>query len=162
LSTLPSWWLNKNLSGIITMSDILFLSVKEHAGKIRSNEGFLSTTGDLAALTANAGKEMYLARAKVVFFTNTTNVSADDEVVLKINGTIIETVKYSSAVSSGSGIGGNAKAYYSFENMGHKVAAWEIIKLEVIALSSVVDVEGFIECFEEPTGQSPYQSSEFT
>jgi len=149
---------------ITKMSDILFLSVKEHAGKIRSNEGFLSATGDLATLTANTGKDMYIARAKVVFFINTAAnaITIADTVELKVNGTVIETASTGLRVITTSNSGAGALAFeYEFKNMGHKVAATEIIKLEVTALNANTDVEGFIECFEETTGESPYQASEF-
>lgn len=137
------------------MSDILFLSVKEHASKLRTDEGFLSAAGDLATLTATGGKDMYIARAKVVFFRNTTSlVSTADEVVLKVNGTVVETAKFSGSAEQ-------PTWEYTFKNIGHKVAATQIIKLEVITLDTQVDVEGFIECFEETTGESPYQATEF-
>jgi len=143
------------------MSDILFLSVKEHANKLVKNEGFSSTTGDLATLTASSGKDMYLARAKVVFYTNNTVNTTGDEVVLKVNGTVIETVKHSSGIANTGISGGNGVFAYSFENIGHSVAATQVIKLEVITLGSDTDVEGFVECFEETTGESPWQPSEF-
>ncbi|MDH3313187.1 MAG: hypothetical protein OEM28_08575 [Nitrosopumilus sp.] len=78
----------------------------------------------MATLTVDTGKDMYLARVKVIFHTNTItrNLSAADEVVLKVNDTIIETAKYSANVSSGSDMGGDGKGYCSFENIGHKVA----------------------------------------
>lgn len=136
--------------------DMKYILQAEFDGRLKSDEGFLSATGDLATLTAESGKDLFLTAATVVFFTNTTpNVSTADEVVLKINGTIVETAKYSSAVSSGSGIGGLAAFRYEFKNIGHKVAATQIIKLEVITISSVVDVEGFVQAIEVPTGENP-------
>ena len=44
---------------------------------------------------------------------------------------------------------------YEFKNIGHKVAATQIIKLEVISLDAEVDVEGFIQAIEVPTGENP-------
>ena len=143
------------------MSDLLFLSVKEHAGKLRTDEGFLSATGDLATLTATTGKDMYIGRAKVTFFANTNNaLSTADEVVLKLNGSIIETSKQSVRWNAANAGGGTFE--YEFKNMGHKVLAGQIIKLEVITIGAAIDVEGFIECFEETTGESPFQSTEFS
>ena len=137
------------------LSDIEFLSIKEFDGKIRSDEGFLSATGDLATLTATSGKDMYLARAKVIFFINSesASVAAGDEVVLKLNGVIKETSRSTTAGTGGGG--GNGTVIYEFKNIGQKVLATQIIKLEVITLDTQSDVEGFIECFEETTGESP-------
>jgi len=136
------------------LSDIEFLAKKDFDGKLVKNEGFLSAAGDLATLTANSGKDMYIARANCVFFSNVNGSrSVADEVVLKINGVIVETVKFSHReVSTGTGV---VSMSYDFKNIGHKVAATQIIKLEVITLDTEVDVEGFIECFEEDTGVDP-------
>lgn len=139
------------------LSDIEYLSIKEFDNKLRNDEGLLSATGTLATLTANTGQDMYIARAQVVFFINAggANTSFADAVELRINGTVVETATSSFGVFSGSGVGGNSVLVYDFKNIGHSVAAGQIINLEVTTLSSVVDVEGFIECFEEPTGTTP-------
>jgi len=148
LSYINAILFNKIQAGAVTLSDILVLAVKEKLGKLRSDEGFLSATGDLATLTANSGKEMYIARAQIIYFSNqTTAVNGGCEVVLKINGTIVETTNFSTDI--------RGPIVYEFKNIGHKVAATEIIKLEVISLDTPVDVEGFIECFEETTGVNP-------
>ena len=132
------------------MGDIAFLSKKSFQGKIVSNEGFLTATGDLATLTASANKDMYLARAQITWFANTTNPSSvANECVLRINGTIIETSKASLDGDS------QQSVIYEFKNIGRKVVAADIIKLEVITISADVDVEGFIECYEEDTGADP-------
>jgi len=138
------------------LSDIEYLAIKEFDGKLRSDEGFLSAAGDLATLTATAGKDMYIARAQVTFFQNTgtANPAAADEVVLKLNGVIIETTKQTIGQRTNVGFV-NATNVYEFKNIGQKVAATQIIKLEVITLDADTDVEGFIECFEETTGDSP-------
>ena len=137
------------------LSDIEFLAKKEFDGKLVKNEGFLSTTGDLATLTASSGKDMYIARAKVIVYINisTSAGSVADEIVLKINNVIVETAKATIEASTG-GSGVNTFAY-EFKNIGHKVAATQIIKLQVITLDTQTDVEGFIECFEETTGETP-------
>jgi len=54
-----------------------------------------------------------------------------------------------------SGGGALTSKSYKFENIGHKVAATQVIKLEVITLDTQVDVERFIECWEETTGETP-------
>ena len=130
------------------LSDIEYLSIKEFDGKLVKNEGFLSATGNLSTLTAGSG-DMYLARAVVNFFSNANaNSTTVTEVVLKINNTIVETTKL--------GLGAaNVYEQYVFKNIGHKVTTGQIIKLEVISIATQVDVEGFVECFEEATGASP-------
>jgi len=79
------------------LSDIEYLAIKEFGGKLVKNEGFLSATGTLATLTAASGKDMYIARAKVVFYKNTagSTVSIADKVELQINGTAVETATFS-------------------------------------------------------------------
>jgi len=135
------------------MSDLQFLTIKEFEGKVRSDDGFLSANGDLATLTANTGKDMYLARAQCSFLINngSTSFAEDQIVVLKIDGVVIETAR----VTLGStGLLPN-NPIYEFKNIGRKVLAGEIIKLEVTNSSGQVDNQGFIECFEEDTGTSP-------
>jgi len=135
------------------LSDIEYLAIKEFDGKLVENEGFKSAAGDLATLTASSGKDMYLASAKMTIFFNATNKSAvADEIVLKINGVIKETVKTSLAFTSPVG---QSTFSYEFKNIGQKVAATQIIKLEVITLDADTDVEGYIQCIEETTGESP-------
>jgi len=138
------------------LSDIEFLAIKEFGGKLKKNEGFLSATGTLATLTAAGGKDMYIARAKVTLYLNATRKSSvADKVELQINGTNVETAVWTVQGSSTSQDSGVNAIIYEFKNIGHKVLATQIIKLEVITLSAEVDVEGFIECFEETTGVSP-------
>jgi len=131
------------------LSDIEFLAIKAFGGKLVKNEGFLSATGDLATLTASSGKDMYLARAKVTFYSRVSNPSSvGDKIELKVNGTVVETTGYSMLTNA-------IETSYEFKNIGHKVAATQIIKLEVTVLATDTDVEGFIECFEETTGETP-------
>jgi len=135
------------------VSDIEFLSIKEKEGKLKKNEGSLVSAGDLATLTASAGKDMYLARAKCnIHLDGTNTVAIGDEIVLKINGVIVETYKTTHGMATAADGSGQI---YEFKNIGHKVLASEIIKLEVITLDTQSEAEGFIECFEETTGESP-------
>lgn len=139
-----------NLAG-----DIAFLMKKEFDGKIVKDEGFLSVAGDLATLTASSGKDMFLARAKCVIFANalqnSTPIAATVE--LKVNGIVIETFKLSwENTSPGIGV---LNQVYEFANIGHKVLATQIIKLEFSNVSSFTDAEGTIECVEEDTGVDP-------
>ncbi len=135
------------------LSDIEFLSIKEFDGKLRSIEGFISATGDLATLTANTGKDMYLGRAKVTVWLNDISQTAVDQTCeLKINGTVVETFTTGLNTSL-------LSRTYEFKNVGHKVAAAEIIKLQVTTSDAQIDWEGFIECFEETTGETPQVAS---
>ena len=139
------------------LSDIEFLAIKENDGKLKKNEGFLSATGTLATLTAASGKDMYIASAKVTFYTNSTspNAAIADKVELHINGTNVETAVSSMLDENATDAAGVYTWTYEFKNIGHKVLATQVIKLEVITLDSETDVEGYIECFEEATNVSP-------
>jgi len=142
--------------GDTDMGDIEYLAIKEFDGKLRSNEGTLSATGDLATLTANTGKDMYLASAKCTFYLNNDSnaISLQNEVQLSVNAVIIERAitSYTVQTSSGAAV---LTIKYEFKNIGRKVAAGEIIKLAVTTLDVDTDVTGFIECFEEDTGETP-------
>lgn len=147
------------VGGAKDMGDLEYLSIKEFGGKLRTAKGSNSATGDLATLTANTGKDMYIARAKCVFYTdNDTGFSnsVGDKVVLKLNGSIIETSAFTAFNDPGNGdASGNSVINYEFKNMGHFVLAGQIIKLEVTVLDANTSVEGFISCFEENTGTTP-------
>ena len=103
---------------------------------------------------------MYIARAKIVFADDSTISGSAilNKVELQINGLTVETAIHSQLISTSTG---QLTFEYEFKNIGHKVAATQIIKLEVITLDPDVTVEGFIECFGETTGESPFQSTEF-
>jgi len=133
--------------------DIAFLSKKEFDGKIVTDEGFLGATGTLCTLTANTGKDMYLARAKIIVHNNLVNQVAFNNVIqLQQNAVVLETAE----ISVGSGtVGGSSAVVYEFKNIGQKVLASQVIRLECTGLSANADVVGFIKCFEEDTGESP-------
>ena len=137
--------------------DLAFLAKKEFDGKLSSVEGFLSVIGDLATITAAAGKDMYIARAKVIFYKNTVGAATSlaDKVELQINGIAVETATFMHEAEDVTPEFGVGAWSYEFKNMGRKVAATQIIKLEVITLDADVDVEGFIEVWEEDTGVDP-------
>jgi len=132
----------------LVTGDIAYLSKKEFDGKLRQADGSLSVTGDLATLTANAGKDMYLAKATVVFYNNSaSNPTVASKVSLLLNGVTVEVVA--------SQIGLITESFqYIFVNLG-KVATTQIIKLEVTAIDTNVDIEGSIVVFEEDTGTDP-------
>lgn len=131
------------------MGDIIDLAIKEFEGKLRSDEGRLTVIGDLVSLEANTGKDMYIARAKVNWRAVEGGTTLTIE--LKLNNVVIET--YSPRIASVS-VQDNTFETYEFKNTSGKVLAGETIKIEIIDISST-SVEGFIECFEEDTGESP-------
>ncbi len=143
------------------MGNILDLAIKEFEGKVRSDEGLLiESQSDLATLTANVGKDMYLASAKVAFYNLTeSQASFGAQVALSINGVVIERITYSSSSQdSGTGgfnSGGVLSMVYEFKNIGRKVLTGEIIKLAVTNGVADIAMVGFIECWEEDTGVSP-------
>ena len=150
--------LQNPIGGVTTLSDIMFLAVKEYNGggtsKLKHNEGQRTAAGDIATVTASSGKDMYIARAGFTAAVEAINKSAiDQEVVLKVNGNVVETARFSLGFDSSAG--GTPTFQYEFRNIGHKVAATQIIKIESITQSSDVTIEGFVECFEEDTGTTP-------
>jgi hypothetical protein len=137
------------------LSDIEFLAIKEFGGKVRSNEGTATTATDLATLTANTGKDMYLATAKCSVRGTGSSISLAI-VELLINGVVVETFHYRSQWSVGGSVAKNTidAQSYEFKNIGRKVAAGQIIKLRTLGMQTA-SAEGYIECFEEDTGASP-------
>lgn len=137
------------------LSDIEFLTIKEFDAKLREDEAGLpvNTTGDLATLTANTGKDMYLARAKA-------NVALDGfepsvgvgQIVLKINNVIKAKWNFQLQISSGEG--GTTMDSIEFP-VGFMVTTGQVIKIEVITAGVDVLTEGQIVCFEENTGETP-------
>lgn len=137
------------------LSDIEYLAVKEFGGKTRQVDGTATATGTLATITANSGKDMYLSGAKISIGHNNsgaTLVFGLTQVDLTINGTVVESCVRSSLTTSGGGM----EVTYEFNTKGVKVAATEIIKLEVAAINSVREtISGVINVFEETAGDSP-------
>lgn len=137
------------------LSDIEYLAIKEFDGKTRQNDGTRSSTGTLATLTANSGKDMYLSGAKITIGHNNSLVSSAfglTQVDLTVNGTVIESCVRSSISTTG----GTFDVEYQFNTKGVKVAATQIIKLEVAAINNSREtISGVINVFEEDTGASP-------
>jgi len=131
------------------LSDIEYLAIKDFDGKLRQNDNIRTTAGDGATLTANSGKDMYLASAKVN--VDITSTGGDCIVTLNINGTVVDTWEFQASASAG-GVGLISTSYvFPF---GFKVAATQVIKLEVTAVTTTrINTE--IQCFEETTGDSP-------
>lgn len=134
------------------LSDIEYLSIKTFEGKLKKNEGTKSATGTLATLTASTGKDMYIARAKVNYRGSETAGSELAIIELQINGVVVETAEFK---SEGSANAGMLTAPYEFKNIGHKVIATQVIKLQVTSVTGSLTLEGFVECFEETTGTTP-------
>ena len=136
-----------------SLSDIQFLAVKEFEGKLRQADGTVTATGDVASLTANTGKDMYLASAKCNVKDDQSVNGASCTVVLKVNAVIVDTYHFlTPAVSSSTGYAALA-TNYDFP-VGFKVDAGQIIKIEVTAESSC-SINAEIQCFEETDGVSP-------
>lgn len=127
------------------LSDTEFLSIKEFDGKIVTNTGVRTTVGDIVSLTANIGKDMYLASAKITLLGVGGNIETAN-IVLKINGVIIEQTDLGADI---------ATFPYQFQTKGVKVLAGQIIKLEILSVSLTPLVYGNLQCFEEDTGVSP-------
>jgi len=127
------------------LSDIEYLAIKEFGGKLRQSDTPAKTTiGDLVTLTANTGKDMYLAKAKIQ--SHTTGVGSLT-VQLKVNTVPIEEFKMSVVAST-------LIQEFKFVSSGFKVLAGEIIKLEVTVATNI-SVGGQLICFEENTGDTP-------
>jgi len=140
------------------LSDIEYLAIKEFDGKLRTTEGTLSVTGDLATLTANSGKDMYLAKAKVNCRLENTNAGSEIAVIeLKagVSGSEVVKATWACQLNAGTGGEGTSETSYEFVVSGIKVAASQIIKLEVITLDTLIEANGELVVFEETTGESP-------
>ena len=136
--------------------DLAFLVKKEFDGKLREDEGTLSATGDIATLTATAGKDMYLAEAKVNARTETNSANGTIIIELKINGVVKETYAVElNSLQATTGGAGSSVSTYAFAVKGIKVAATQIIKLEATVVDAGVEVSGSIVVFEENTGGNP-------
>jgi len=128
------------------LSDIEYLSIKEFDGKLVQNDAQTrTTTGDLCTLTASSGKDMYLAKAKIQGKTTATNSAVT--IQLKVNGVVFEEL-----ILLDLAVGDPVE--FEFVSVGFKVAATQIIKLEVTAITTI-SVNGQLICFEEDTGASP-------
>lgn len=128
------------------LSDIEFLAIKEFQGKLREDDGTVTATGDIASLTANSGKDLYITSAKCSH-RNATNAGYVT-VVLKKNGTEIERCQLGAA-------GQPDTESYEFKNIGFKVAATQIVKIELVTEVGTAVVSGYIQGFEEDTGEDP-------
>ena len=128
-------------------------------GRLKSNEVRRTTIGTGATLTAATGKDLYLTAAKITFalegdgLTDTTSLGE-----LQINGIVVEStpVCLSNRHSSASSIGAASSVYtYEFRNLAQKVAALQVMKIEVPTLNGNTAIESMIQAVEVPTGENP-------
>ncbi len=146
--------------GVKTLGDIEFMSVKEFQLKTRRDEGTATAVGDLTTLTANVGKDMYLASAKVnVRWSSTNNSPIQFVIDLLANGVIIGSFNsaHLSSIQAGGVRASDLNSQYEFKaNIGQKVLAGEIINLNISVIgSAALVIEGQLLCYEEDTGTSP-------
>lgn len=136
------------------MGDIIDMAIKEFEGKLRSNTAVQpsATTGDLGTLTANTGKDMYLARAKASIKDTGGAVAGQLKIELLVNGIVRD--RWFTSMSRNTNIGGHVGNTYDFMS-GFKVTTGQTIKLRVDTAATNVEVSGTVECFEEDTGVSP-------
>ena len=143
----------------VLMSDILFMSVKEHAGKKVQADGMASTVANICTLTASTGKDLYLAEAQINCKSTGVGGTTNVTVVLKANGIVIETFSVNLAGQSTSE--GEYSKIYTFAEKGEKVTATQSFTLDITSVTDVT-VSGHLLGFQETTGESPFQTSEFS
>ena len=136
------------------LSDIEYLAIKEFDSKLVKADGDITATGDIASLTASSGKDMYLAGAKCVVYSEGVNAGVAFTIVLKVNTVVVETFRGFIGLDSNTTIG-TGDLQYKFNLKGVKVAAGEIIKIEATVLGASIGVAGELMCIEETTGESP-------
>ena len=132
------------------MGDIIDLAIKEFEGKTVKNNFFRSTSGTLATLTADTGKDMYLAVAEGTIATSLTTTVVDQVTVdLVVNSVTVESISVLVDVNS-------RLSPYKFKFSG-KVTTGQTISIEATigTAGSAMQMTGNLECFEEDTGNTP-------
>ena len=133
--------------------DIAFLVKKEFDGKlVRDDNEKDGVTGNAAILTASTGKDLYLAKAKIIVFNDNISNSGTVTVTLKLNGVIKETWAIGNVAPQGVGDG---ILTFQFNTQGFKVAATQTITIDVTVASAIVHVRGNLLGFEADTGVDP-------
>jgi len=143
------------------LGNIIDLAIKAFEGKLRRQgltnptcaDGERTTTGLLTSITALAGKNLFLAKAKVTFYADSADPALGDKVELRFNGTKVETSAATLQVAFGSN--GFATWTYKFENLNHFVGPTDVISLEVTVLDPQTTVTGSLEGWDEDTADSP-------
>ena len=138
-----------------TLSDIMFLAKKEYDNKLVESQGGLpgGVTGDLAILTASAGKDLYIGIARVnVSLDSPGDGSGTGRIELKVNGITIAGWNFTLIVTPGEG--GNTMDSYEFP-IGFKVTASQTIKIECTVAGTDVLTEGQLVGWQESSGIDP-------
>lgn len=146
------------LVGVKTLGDIEFLSIKESQGKLRTVDGpIVTTTGVGATITANVGKDMYLAKAQAEVSLDTGTSSEEGPVVLQLrfNGVVVDTKRVMPTIQASEG--GDSSYLIDFDvGIGRKVATGQIIDINVLTNNTNESIiTSSLEVFEENTGVSP-------
>lgn len=136
------------------LSDIQYLAQKAKAGELDSitNVKLTGAVGVLVTKTAGGGNDMYLTKATASIQKTGGFASGSIEVVLKINSNIKD--RWFSSLSENVNIGGAIGNKYTFA-IGFKATTGQVILLEVISSSSVINCTGTIQTMELPTGTEP-------
>lgn len=154
------------------MSDTLFLSVKEFANKLfTETSSEFTTTGVKITRTPASGKTYYLHKAKVVLVGG-GDASYSGEILVhcqvKFDGTVIDNFSIAGFQEEGAGEGpgwGMSGVMpettiigKSFDGNASKKVEVECIAITGTNVSAHVTLIGW----EETTGESPFQSTEFS
>ena len=144
------------------MSDILFLAVKDRAGKTKkATATSITTVTNVVTLTAGSGKDLWFGRASVSIRQNTfgTSTIRSCDVVLKANGVEVDRITVTlqdSNVSTPTA----PKSIREFFNWSGFVTTGQSITIDVVSINGFY-VSGTLICWEENSGESPFQASEF-
>ena len=146
-------WIHALWSRGKRLSDIEYLSIKDHDGKRVDADATVTITNttelDVVTKTASSGKDMWLGGASISWSRTVTAGTPRVVFQLYINGAVDERADF---VDTALGKHGE----YKFLIKGIKVAATQIIKITVDQTSSVSTlVDGKLILFEETTGESP-------
>lgn len=137
-----------------TLSDIEYLAIKEFDNKrvdvfAEIDQATIAVT-DLVTQTANVGKDMYLAKASIVW-NKTGATNAGITARLFINGVKEDEVLWSTGTLT------TQQEQYIFTTESIKVLTGQIIKIEVLSDSAndVINYKGKLLLWEEDTGTTP-------
>lgn len=141
------------------LSDIEYLAIKDFDGKrVDVDAGPITITNtvtetDIVTLTANSGKDLYLADAVLRGYNDTgSNSSFNMRARLYLNGVEVESFQFEVVAVSGS-------YKIEFKTKGIAVAATEIIKITLqhssASATRITKNYGKLVAFEETTDESP-------
>lgn len=133
------------------MGDIQFLAIKEFENKLRTVTGTRINAGDIITISASAGKDMYLASAKINWVRQASTNPTIMKVELVVNGLLKEDYQ----VAANDGVAQHAISSYEFLLKGLKVTAGQIIRLDFITVPTSITMKAVLEVWEEDSGTSP-------